>query len=410
MTRSLLALITLLAPGLALAAPTPVSRPAAGPTITEAGLPLASPPSVERGLYHGDVFTVGNDDVIVVITESGDAARPAHWTAVDRAGRVAWEANHACPDFSGYTILDGDGDRLLCKLPHSILGVGAVDGAEVWRFHSDRTLYITGVAGGRVATSVENEEVLVLDASDGREVGRWDVDGSVLEAVTAGPDGPVGLMIVKAAGEKTRRTTLEIGGEKLEVSVSEDSPDRRMGVLPIGGAPWAGSRPMKLRWSVPFEGYSFELVNAGGVVVGLPHDGVWEGYDLATGKRLWERKLLSDEDLVFGDQGGAFSRPDGAGHLTGAIDPRTGRDLWSHRWPGASAPGGVTQGSGQVAAWDAGRLVVDAFADGTPLTEVRGDGGAALLAASTSPFAVVWAVENRGARRLHFRALPRAGR
>ncbi|PKN56587.1 MAG: hypothetical protein CVU56_15265 [Deltaproteobacteria bacterium HGW-Deltaproteobacteria-14] len=183
-----------------------------------------------------------------------------------------------------------------------------------------------------------------------------------------------------------------------------------MGVLPIGGAPWAGSRPMKLRWSVPFEGYSFDLVDAGGVVVGMPREDVWEGYDLTTGERLWARRARPDETLVFGEQGGAFSRPEGAGHVTGAVAPRTGRDLWSHRWSGASAPGGLAQGSGQIAAWDAGRLVIDAFADGTPLTEIRSAGGAALLAASTSPFAVAWVVEDGGARRLRCRALPRAGR
>ena len=388
------------------AAPTLPSRPASGPTIPAAGLPLAEPPAAAHGTYHGDVFTLGNDDLIVVITEGPDAARPAHWTAVDRGGRVAWEADHACPNFDDYAILAADGDRLVCKLPNSILAVDAGDGDEVWRYRSDTTLYVTGVAGGRVATSVDNQQVLVLEAADGREVGRWGVDGSVLEAVTSGPNGPVGLMIVEPDDKHERQETLEVGGEKLELTVTLPSPDRRMGILPLGGPAWRGVRPMALRWSVPFEGYSYDLVDAGGVVVGKPREGVWEGYDLGTGRRLWERAVAEGETLAFGPQGGTFWRTgaDG-GFTTGAIAPRSGRDLWEHRWSEGTAPAGLGQGSGQVAAWSADHIVVDRFDDGTPLTELRLSGGRRLLAASTSPFAIVWVAEGDGGRRLYVRAL-----
>ena len=45
------------------------------------------------------------------------------------------------------------------------------------------------------------------------------------------------------------------------------------------------------------------------------------------------------------------------------------------------------------------------FDDGTPLTELRLSGGRRLLAASTSPFAIVWVAEGDGGRRLYVRAL-----
>ncbi|TNF27294.1 MAG: hypothetical protein EP329_19700 [Deltaproteobacteria bacterium] len=406
MTRLLLALGALLVAAPALADPAPLVRPASGPSITGLGLALPPPPATGRGLYHGDVFTIGNDRVSVVITESGDPARPARWTAVDEAGRVAWEATHACPDFADYTLLEGDGDRLVCKRSHEILAVDAADGAEVWRFHSDTALYITGIAGGRVATSVDNQQVLVLDAADGREIGRWAVDGSVLEAVTNTPDGPVGLMIVEPATAEERRETLTLGDETLEVTVTSPSPERRMGVLPLGGPAWRGTKPMALRWSVPFEGYSFDLVDAGGVVVGQPREDTWVGYDLATGERLWERVQREGETLTFGEDGAAFSRADGDGAwVYGALDPRTARPRWEQAWPHADAPVGLAQGSGQVAAWNGEALYVARFDDGAALAEIRIREVAPMAAASTSPRAIVWVAGPPAARRLHFRTL-----
>ena len=400
---ALLALWPLLAaPG---APPPAPAGPAAGARLDAAGVPL--PPPADRGAPpSGDVFTVGHAALAVVVTEGPDPALPARWTAIDRAGRVAWVADHACPDFRAYPLLSADGDRLVCKTDRTILGLDAATGAEVWRYRSERPLYVTGAAGGRVAASIANAELLVLATADGRVVGPLSTPGAILEAVTTGPTGPLALFILDPPPPPRPPGAPDEGHD---LRVAAPSPERRVGVLPLGGPAHADLRPMTPAWTAPFEGYSFTLVDAAGVLVGQPREGVWEGYDLATGRRLWERVPGIDEVLLFGSDGGVLLRPGPeGGTTTEALDPRTLRGLWLAPRPSDAAPTGAAQGTGQVATFSPTHLTVYDFATGERLLALRLDPVRPPREAITHDSGLAWVSDGLAGRRLHYRPFDRA--
>jgi len=402
--RSHIALFSLLVSllgGAAFAAPPP--------RLDERGLAVERDAGLPSRTFDWSTWIVGDDDLHVVVSEGDDRERPARLQAFDNRGALRWSADHACPDFEDYaTVFTLDG-RLVCKLDRRIIAVDLATGQEAWRFTDGRPLYITAGAQGRVAVSIDNVQVAVLDVRDGRELMRVDVDGAVLEAVAATPQGPLALLVQDSPGRVKETIELGIGpgAAPIKADLAGTDPGRKLVALPIGGAARTGIAPMKALWTAPFEGYSFELQPTAGAVVGMPTDGVHAAWDLATGDLLWERPQVEGELLVFGEDGAGFSRRDArGGYVFGAMDPKTLKPLWEKPLPAGDAPISAGQGDGDLGILTTRGLVLVRYRDGALRRDLRLDEGAELRNVRSNPGALVWMTERDGARRVHFAALP----
>ncbi|MBL8788228.1 MAG: PQQ-binding-like beta-propeller repeat protein [Deltaproteobacteria bacterium] len=406
---SALALLCAIAPTHQAAAEAPLR-------IDERGIPLVRPESLPRRTYAFSTFVVGTDDVHIVVSEGTDADRPARWLAVDNRGNFAWSADHACPNFDDYTTLFTVDQRVVCKWRKQIVAIDTKTGKEAWRFSDPRPMYITAGAAGRVAVSIDNQQLAVLDAATGREVARYDVDGAVLEAVAATAKGPMALLVQDTPG--VVKDTIELptgeGGALEKVELSGDDAGRRLVAVAIGGKPQKGIAPMKPAWTTPFEGYSFDVQPTAGVVVGLPREGIRAGWDLADGKLLWERKETEGELFFFGDDGGIFAHrlPGVAAELAaladyswGAVNARTLKPLWELPLPAGDRPMNGGQGGGDAGIVTTGGFLLARYADGQTLASARVDPGYELVGLRSTKRSVLWVVQRDDERWVRLRTL-----
>lgn len=396
-----LATLVLLLPHAALATP-PTAH------LDERGLALVRAAHLPSRTYAWSTWLVGDDDTQVVVSEGDDPERPARLQAFDNRGTLRWSADHACPDFQDYATLFALDGRLVCKLNRQILAVDLATGKEAWRFTGGGPLYITAGAQGRVAVSIDNAEVAVLDVRDGRELMRVDVGGAVLEAVAATPRGPLALLVKDTPGRAKETVALGIGpgAAPVEVELAGEDPGRQLVALPIGGPAQAGVVPMQPLWAAPFEGYSFELEPTAGVVVGMPRDGVRAAWDLATGALLWERPQIEGELLVFGEDGAAFARRNDRGeYVFGAMDPRTMRSLWQMPLPPGDTPLAAGQGGGDLGLLTTGGLVLVRYRDGALRHSLRVEDGVELPSIRSTPTSLAWVTQRDAERRVYLRQL-----
>jgi len=383
----------------AMAAPTNTERP------TET--PIARPADLPDRLYNFETYLTGNDEVTVVMTEGPSAEHPAVWQAYGARGQVLWTRAHTCPDFDAHTEPFVVDDRIVCKSSKSIVAVDLASGDERWRFTESRTLYMTVGAQGVVATSINNEEVAVLDAKTGSVLQRFNVGGAVLEAVAATPRGPLALLVQDPPGKVEDTIVLpgEAGEEPLRISVSGLDKERRLVAQPLSRvALGEGLQPLAPLWATPFEGYSYAVFPSGGAVVGEPSEGLKVGWDLTTGKVLWTRPLPEDEVSAFGSEGGAFARPasDGKpGFVYGTIDPMTGKTRWELRMADGEEPRAAGQGSNVMGfITNQGALVAD-FATGRATRRVTVPKERELTSMRASPSFTMWVTKRDWERWFH---------
>ncbi|MCC6619689.1 MAG: PQQ-binding-like beta-propeller repeat protein [Deltaproteobacteria bacterium] len=401
----------LLVAGLALvgaAGPAMAADPSEPSQLGE-GISLPRPTGIPDRLYGGDVFTTGGARAHIVIVEGDDASRPARWMRVDDAGAVLWEADHRCPNFADFTTLlepQGTGAsaaRAVCKVGRTVIGVDVDTGREAWSFTDPRPLYMTVRAGDRVATSVDNEQVVVLDAATGKELLRFDVDGAVLEAATLTPKGPIALLVQDSADAESASIELPVGeGGALEkVPYSGDDPGRRLVAIAIGGPARRGIHKPRVVWSVPFGGYSFDIDATAAALIGEPARERVTAYDPATGKALWERPEPDGEVRAWGNEGGAFARPlAGGGVIYGALDGVRGKVIWDAQVADALPPLAVGAGDGDLGVVWQGGFLIAAFGNGKTKFERRLSPGEQLIALRTTATSVLWVTTSGGTRTL----------
>ncbi len=387
----------------------PASAHAGDRVVGPEGVALPQPMGLPDRLYKGNVFTTGTDKVHVVIVESDDASKPARWTAIDDDGRVKWTADHACPDYDHFTELRpaAAAGRIVCNVEQLVIGVDLATGAEAWRFTDPRPVYVTVAAGSRVAVSIDNQQVAVLDAVKGTEVARWDTGGAVLEAAIETSEGPLALFVKSSDKMKQDSMELPIGkdGGLERIDVDGDDPGRVMLALAIGGPAVKGLKSMKPRWSVPFAGYSYDLDGVDGVIVGRPEDGFSVGYDALTGKTLWRRPEQKGELVDWGDDGGAFALRSDSGTTWGALAPKTGKPRWTKALELTDEPTGVGGGKGEVGIATQTGFVV-ASVGGQILVQQPLALGQQFVALRSTSRSVLWVATQEGERQLYLKRFP----
>jgi len=405
--RVLVPLCLVLAPPSLAAAPT--LEPA---RVPEGGLSLPRPAGLPDRLYAGDIYTSSVPGGSLFIMEGADPDRPARWMRLDDDGTIAWQADHRCPTFTDFAVVLGPDDakapapRAVCKAGAILVGVDAVTGAEVWSFADPRPLYMTVRAGGRVAVSIDNQEVAVVEAADGQEVMRLDVDGAVLEAAAVGPRGPLAFLVQDSPASDRRTVDLPVGRDDTPtpVSVAGDDPGRQLVAVAIGGrAPRGLVRP-EVVWSTPFEGWSFDLEPARGVLLGEPTDGRVVAYALSDGHVVWERREVAGELRAWSGDDGIVVYRAGAALRVAALDPRSGATRWQHDIPTDAEPIAVGAGQGDVGVLWAGGAAAFTSEGRVVRWQATLLDGEALLGVVTNPRAAAWVVASGDTRALFFRA------
>ena len=383
---------------------------AEGPaTLDATGISIPRSDTLGRKTYAWSTWAVGNDDMHVVVTEGDLPELPARYQGVDNRGTVRWTVDHACPTFDDYTTMFEVGGRIVCKWNKQIIAVDLKTGKEAWRYSDPSPMYITAGAQNRVAVSINNQTLAVLDAKDGRELMRIDVAGAVLEAVAPSPNGPLAMLVWDTPG--VEKDTLELavgeGGALEKVELSGDDPNRKLVALPIGGPAVKGLVPMKPRWAAPFGGYSFEVTPTAGAIVGVPRDGVQAAWDLADGKLLWERPFREGETIFFGEDGAAFARADAAGNFTfGAMDPKTLAVRWEKPLAPGERPVNGGQGGGDLGLVTSTSFKLVRYADGKPRVDMPLDPSLELANARSTKTSMLWVTQRDTERWLHFKVLP----
>lgn len=352
-----------------------------GPQVTD--VTFLAPAADSGRAYSGEIYMLADAERTYVVSESGQDELPARWVAADAGGRVLWTALERCPDFRAPPMLGATAAGIFCKRATEIVGIDPALGVERWRWAPGPPLYITAAAGDRLATSVANEVLAVLDLASGRLTRRFLTDGAVLEAVAETDAGPVAVL------------------------VTEDRPAaRRLVIQPIDGEAPAGDatpEPLQPTWSRPFEAYSFDLRVPGDAVIGAPREGLQACYDLADGHLRWLDFLELRPPLAWGSEGGASwgVSADGASAWVGLVDPATRTVRWQRPWAYGSPP---------VSASATERYTLFAGQEGWAL--YRPSDGAALASGSVRPGeslrslaasdgAVTWMVGGAGSRTLH---------
>ncbi|HRE88427.1 MAG TPA: PQQ-binding-like beta-propeller repeat protein, partial [Myxococcota bacterium] len=224
------------------------SRPASQPTMLD--LETVSAPGAT---WSDEVFIVGDAKTTVVVSMGHNEARPAIWRAFDAGGRELWRREHACPDFRDYAEVKLEGDLATCKMSHSLTAVDAATGEERWRFADSRPLFMNDIEAGRVAISIANEELAVLDGRTGERVLRLDTPGAVFQRLAATPAGPFAVLLQDPPGRVERTVELDLGDGPQKVVVADVDAERRMVAVAVGGSSQA-LVPLQPGWAVPFEG------------------------------------------------------------------------------------------------------------------------------------------------------------
>lgn len=377
------------------------------------GLAITRSDALPRRSYAWSHWLLGNDEVHVLVTESERTDLPARYAAFDNAGVQVWSADHACPNFDDFTTVFEVEGRIVCKWKRQIIAVDLKTGKEAWHFSDPRPMYITAGAKDRVAVSIDNQQLAVLDAKNGREVMRIDTEGAVLESVAASKDGPLALLVWDSPGRE--KDTIELptgeGGALERVELSGDDPGRKMVALPLWGPDKKQVQPMKPRWAAPFGGYSFELTPTGGVVVSVPRENVRAAWDLADGKLLWERPMKDDETWILGDDGIAIAHPDGqlagARYVWSAVDARTLKPRWEKPLPVAGKPGAGGQGGGDLGLITSEGFALVRFADGVVRQSFTVEPGLELSSVRSTPKSLMWILQRDTERWLRFQTLPK---
>jgi hypothetical protein len=407
--------ILLVVAALVIAMPATAGPP---PALDERGIALPRPEQLPRRAYGWNTWLLGSDDLHVVVAEGEHLERPARYQAFDNGGRARWQADHACPNFDEFTTIfalekaKGQPGRIICKWKRQIIAVDLATGKEAWRFSTEQPLYITAGAQRRVAVSVANRQLAVLDGADGREVLRIDTEGAVLEAVAATSAGPLALLVWDTPGRVKETIELAVGeGGALErVELSGKDPGRKLIAVPINGLPMKGKvtlSPLRPLWAAPFEGYSFEVSATAGAVVGQPREDVRAAWDLSDGTLLWERPVLEGELVFFGEDGGAFARRDErGGHVWGAMNARTLEVLWQKSLPAGTRPIIGGQGGGDVGLVTSGGFHLVRFKDGAERTALTVASDLELANLRSTPKSLLWVAQRDAERWLHFKVLP----
>lgn len=404
--------LILIAAILASASPAFADEPA---RLDERGTALFRSDALARKSYAWNTWLLGSDDVHVVVAEGELEDRPARYQAFDNKGNALWSADHACPNFDDYTTIfsvPGAGNapgHIVCKWKKQIIAVDLASGKEAWRFSDPSPMYITAGAQNRVAVSINNAQLAILDATTGRELSRIDVEGAVLEAVAATKDGPLALLVWDSPGREKDTIELAVGeGGALEkVELSGDDPGRKLVALPIGGPAKKGTQPMKPLWAAPFGGYSFEVTPTFGAVIGVPRENTRAAWDIATGKLLWERPFGDGEMMLFGEDGAAFARPDANGNYTwGAMDPKSLATLWEKPLPPGDKPVTGGQGGGDLGLVTSGGFQLVRFKDGKERFSMRVATGLELSNLRSTPRSLLWVTQRDTERWIQLKALP----
>jgi|GEM_PF-2785652 len=385
----------------------------------ERGTTLFRSDALARTSYAWNTWLLGDDDTHVLVAEGELDDRPARYQGIDNQGNVTWTADHGCPNFDDYTTLfavagpKGGVGHIICKWQKQIIAVDMKTGKEAWRFSDPSPMYITAGAQNRVAVSIANQQLAVLDASSGRELMRIDVEGAVLESVAATKDGPLAFLVWDSPGREKDTIELAVGeGGALEkVELSGDDPNRKLVALPIGGPAKrsinSGFVPMKPRWTAPFGGYSFDVTPTNGAVIGVPREGIHAAWDISNGKLLWERPFVEGESLYFGEDGAAFARLDKTGnYVFGAFNVKTQAVIWQKPLPPGDKPLAGGQGGGDLGLVTSGGFQLVRYSDGNPRFAMRVEAGLDLSNLRSTPRSLLWVTQRDTERWVHFKTLP----
>ena len=386
------------------------SRPAPEPTIID-----LEPVRVPGATFFDEVYIVGDEKTTLVVSMGRNEERPAIWRAFDAKGRERWRREHACPDFSDYAELRFEGGLATCKMSFSLTAFDVASGAERWSFLSPRPLYMNDIEAGRVAISVMNQELAVLDARTGRTVLRIDTPGAVFQRLASTPSGPFAVLLQDPPGRVERSIDLDLGDGPRRVVVAEPDAERRMVAVPVGGTA-SGLVAMKPVWAVPFEGYSFKVEEAAGALIGEPSEGLRVAWDALTGAQLWTAKIKDDELAAFGRLGGVATKHTPEGWSYQGFAPRADEVQWSvpvpteMMRPDTETPLFVRVGGtrGAIAAPRVIRLI--SLRDGATELPLEVPDGYEVTAAHLSDNLLVYVTTREGSQRLHLVPLtsPRA--
>ena len=294
--------------------------------------------------------SIGDRTLIAVPPPAGDD-KGAFWYGVDpgmdaQTARVVWSSRVACPVASSSGEVLATPSVVLCRTDHDVFALAPQDGSVRWRFHHKQKLAAMVTAGQRVAVSVDNEELNVLDLANGRVLRRFAMHGAPLQAAAQSPNGPLAFIVVRMPEGAPPGHSHRIVAQPLAEAASTTE---------------AKLEPLQPLWHVAFGGADYRLVPSQSALVATPVAGVIDARDLATGKTLWADPvplLPTLEPLTDGLAVGGI-RPDGVRWI-GIADTRTKITNWRRAWP-FGALHGVGLDNGHVV-WlgDGGWLVTRA--------------------------------------------------
>lgn len=306
------------------------------------------------------VTSVG-DRTVIAVQPPGRDDKGAFWYGVDpgmdaQTARIVWTSRLACPLADGTGELLATSSLVLCRTDHDVFALAPQDGSVRWRFHHKLKLATLATAGERVAVSVDNEELEVLDLQTGHVLRRFALHGAPLQTVAQSPDGPMALIVARLADGAPPGHSHEIIAQPLADAASTTV---------------ARLEELTPSWRAPFGGADYRLVASQNALVATPVAGVIDARDLATGKALWADAvplLPTLEPLREGLAVGGI-RPDGV-RWVGLADTRTRIVKWRRPWP-YGALHGVGSDNGHLIWLGDGGWIATGAADGQ--LEASGD-------------------------------------
>lgn len=304
--------------------------------------------------------SVGDRTLVTVPAPAGDD-KGAFWYGIDpgmdaQTARVVWTTRLACPVAAAQGEIVATTNAVLCRTDHDVFALAPQDGSVRWRFHHKKRLTLLASAGQRVAVNVDNDELTVLDLSNGRVLRRFALEGAPLQAAALSPNGPLAFVVAHLADSAANGQSHRILAQPLAEAAS--TTDARI-------------EPLQPLWQAPFGGADYRLVPSQGALVATPVAGVIDAHDLATGKILWAEPvplLPTLEPLADGLAVGGI-RPDGV-RWVGLADTRTRITRWRRTWP-YGALHGVGVDNGHVVWLGDGGWLVTRATDGQ--LEASGD-------------------------------------
>lgn len=368
--------------------------------------------SAPGATWSDEVFIVADGQRTLVVTMGRNEAKPAIWRAFDDKGKELWRREHACPDFRDYAEVKFGGEVATCKMSYGLTALDAASGEERWHFADSRHLYMNDIAGGRVAVSINNEELAVLDAKTGERVLRLDTPGAVFQRLARTAAGPLAIFVQDPPGRVERTVEIDLGDGPRKVTVSDVDAERRLVAVPVGGTSQE-LVPMKPAWSVPFAGYSFRVLEVAGTLITEPNEGVRVAWDTETGAQRWVAKVYDGDVAAFGRFGSVIAKnhdrewnylgfTPGTNHMhwvesmpTKKLDPRTEEPLFLQ----VGGPRGVLVAPRHI------RLF--SILDGKTERDLAVPQGYSVTAAHLGDNLFVYVTNREGSRRLHLLPLPK---